>query len=132
MRNEGMRAMILGYIRVEENAVVTHRASYLITPSTVVGVPRPFLMPGAVFGVAFFGFAAMFMDLLYAHEIVITLLASILVPLAAGQIGQLKLLSRDLRGSEFASVVWGTHGELNRIRARIMRVRNTLQQEAVS
>lgn len=113
--------MIRGFVRVEENAVITHRDSYLLDTLTVVSVRRPFLMPGAVFGIAFFGFAVMFMDLLWAHEIVLTLTGSVAVPLIAGQVGQLKLLSRDLRGSELSDAVWGRHTDLNRVRVRIVR-----------
>ncbi|MEX0956374.1 MAG: hypothetical protein WDZ83_14335 [Rhizobiaceae bacterium] len=113
--------MILGYVRVEDNAVVTHRDSYLLETLTVVSVRRPFLTPGAAFGFAFFGFAAMFMELLWAHEIVLTLTASMAAPMIAAQVGQLKLLSRDLRGSELAGVVWGRHADLNRVRAGIVR-----------
>lgn len=121
--------MIIGHVRVEENVVITHRASYLITPSTVVAVPRPFRVPGVALGVAFFGFALIFMDLLWPHEIVLTLMSSIAAPILAGQIGQLKLVSPDLRGSELSTVAWGTHGELDRIRNRIMRVRSTMLEE---
>ncbi len=129
--------MILGFVRIEKNAVVTHRDSYLLDTLTVVSVRRPFLMPGAAFGVAFFGFAATFMDLLYAREIVVALVASIAAPIIAAQVGQLKLLSRDLRGSELAGVVWGRHAALQRARARIVRAmasrcRPSVRREAAS
>lgn len=113
--------MILGMVRVEENAVITHRDSYLIDTLTVVSVRRPFLLPGAAFGVAFFAFAAVFLDLLFAGEIITILVASIMAPVVAAQIGQLKLLSRDLRGSELSGVIWGRYADLNHVRSTIMR-----------
>lgn len=124
--------MILGFVRIEQNAVVTHRDSYLLDTLTVVSVRRPFVMPGAAFGIAFFGFAAMFMDLLWAHEIVATLVASIAAPAIAAQIGQLKLLSRDLRGSELAGVVWGRHARLQSVRTEIVRAMAARRREGSS
>lgn len=124
--------MILGFVRVEDNAVVTHRDSYLLDTLTVVSVRRPFLMPGAVFGVAFFGFTAMWIDLLFPMEIVVTLAMSIAAPMIAAQIGQLKLLSRDLRGSELSGVVWGRYLELNRVRANVVRAMGSRRRDSAN
>jgi hypothetical protein len=44
-------------------------------------------------------------------------------------VGQLKLLSRDLRGSELADVIWGSYGHLNRTRMKIVRAMRGLPQE---
>lgn len=112
--------MILGHISVDGHAVITHRDSYLLDQLSVVSVRRPFFATGVALGAAFAGFTAAFGDLLYANEIVITLGLSIAAPIALSQVGQLKLLSRDLRGSDLSGVVWGRYASLNRIRREIV------------
>jgi hypothetical protein len=112
--------MIFGHITVDGQAVVTHRDSYLIDKLSVVSVRRPFFLTGLLFGGAFIGFTAAFGDLLYPVEIGVTLGLSLSVPVVLSQVGQLKLLSRDLRGSDLAGVVWGRYASLNRIRREIV------------
>ena len=42
--------MIFGSVSLNENAVVTHRDSYLLKSLSVVSVRRVFLAPGILFG----------------------------------------------------------------------------------
>jgi len=114
--------MIAGFVEMDmqARAVHTHRDSYLLDTLTVVSVRRPFLAGGLMFGLGFSGFTAMFSDLLYAHEMVLIPAGALALALGAWHIGQLKLLSRDLRGSELTGVIWGHYGELNKIRRDII------------
>lgn len=117
--------MILGSIKVERNAVTTHKDSYLLDNISVVSVRRPFLASAGLIASALGTGTLVFFDLLYPHEIALTLLAAGLV-LAFGLItAQLKLLSRDLRGSELGNALWGDFSTLNSIRARIDAVLDT-------
>ena len=112
--------MILGSINITKRAVSTHRDSYLLENLSVVSVRRPFLPSAAIIGGGLAGFALAFADLLYAHEL--ALLAGLLVTAAllGSQVGQLKLLSRDLRGSELSGAIWGQYARLNQIRMEII------------
>ena len=112
--------MILGSVNITKRAVSTHRDSYLLENLSVVSVRRPFLPGTIIIGGGLAGFALGFADLLYVHELVV--LAGLLVmALVFGmQAGQLKLLSRDLRGSELSGAIWGQYAELNQIRMQII------------
>jgi len=112
--------MIIGYITVNENAVITHRDSYLIKNLSVVSVRRPYLAGAMLLGGAFFGFGIAFGDLLYANEIITITGLSIAAMIAGSQVGQLSLLSRDLKGSELSGAVWGWHPHLQSIRSEIV------------
>lgn len=124
--------MIFGSVWIDGEAVNTHRDSYLLPTLTVVSVRRPFLAGALIFATGFGGFAVSFGDLLYPHEVRI-IGGGILTVLFAGLwIGQLKLLSRDLRGSELAGVIWGSYGHLNRVRLKIVRAMRGLSKEVRS
>lgn len=112
--------MIIGNVSVDDQAVSTHRDSYMLDQLSVVSNRRPLLPAAMIFTLGFSSFAYNFQDLLYPKEInlIIGLCAAALV--VGFLIGQLKLLSRDLRGSELTSVIWGTYGHLNRIRREIV------------
>ena len=112
--------MIIGYVTVNKNAVVTHRDSYLIKNLSVVSVRRPYLTGAMLLGGAFFGFGIAFGDLLYTGEIITITGSSIAAMIAGSQVGQLSLLSRDLKGSELSGAVWGWHSSLQRIRREIV------------
>ena len=112
--------MIFGSVSVNKNAVNTHRDSYLLSNLSVVSVRRPFLGSALTLGASFMSFGAAFMDLLFPAEIVSICAASFIAILIGAQIGQLKLLSKDLRGSELSGVIWGQYRALNNIRAQII------------
>lgn len=120
--------MILGSVHVSEKAVTTHRDSYLLGSISVVSVRRPFF-GGAIliaFGLTVFTLA--FGDLLYVGEIISFAMAIALIVFAGAQIGQLKLLSRDLRGSDLSDAIWGQCSHLNMIRREIVGMRQSLKK----
>ncbi len=123
--------MIFGSVSVNENAVVTHRDSYLLKSLSVVSVRRVFLAPGLLFGAGFTGFGIAFSDLLYPSEIITIFSAVIAAIITGAQVGQLKLLSRDLRGSELSGVIWGRYSALNKIRTEIIQKLSSTQGENV-
>ncbi len=117
--------MIVGFVNVENGAVITHRDSYLLKNLSVVSVRRPFLGGAVLLGLSFGGFSIAFGDLLYPGEIATILGLSAFALIAGVQVGQLKLLSRDLRGSELADAIWGQYSSLNHIRTKIVQSLNT-------
>jgi len=117
--------MIIGSVKIGNGAVVTHRDSYLIANLSVVGVRRPYLAGAMLLGGAFSGFGFAFIDLLYANEIISIAGMSFAAIIAGSQIGQLSLLSRDLKGSELSGAVWGRHSSLQRIRMEIVSALHT-------
>lgn len=112
--------MIIGFVKVNKNAVVTHRDSYILANLSVVSVRRPFLAGAMLLGGTFLGFGMAFGDLLYTHEIATISAVSIAAILAGSQVGQLSLLSRDLRGSELSGAVWGKYSSLQTVRSDIV------------
>ncbi len=113
--------MILGYVRVEGGSVSTHRDSYMLSSLTVVSTRRPFLGTAILLGSGFCAYALAFIDLLYTSEIATIFGVAIIFVLAASQVGQLSLLSRDLRGSELSGAIWGQYAALNKVRADIVQ-----------
>lgn len=113
--------MILGQIHVDttRGTIDTHRDSYLLSTLTVVSVRRPFFFGGVLFGVGLGGFTAAFADLLYPQEIATLTLAAAAAVIGGWQIGQLKLLSRDLKGSELSDAIWGRYAQLNSVRRKV-------------
>jgi len=113
--------MIFGSIKVEGGAVVTHRDTYDLDSITVASVRRPQQATAIIIGGGLTGFALMFSDLLYVSEI--AFLGGVgTVAIASGfWLGQLKLLSRDLRGSELVEAIWGSYKDLNKIRRDLAR-----------
>jgi hypothetical protein len=112
--------MIFGRLSVDDRAVSTHRDSYLLSELTVVSVRRPFLPPVMLLAGGGIGFIAAFSDLLYFSEIVFCLGMSAGLVLIGTQLAQLSLLSRDLRGSELTSAVWGFRSSLEAKRHEIV------------
>ena len=114
--------MVLGFVDIDRTngTINTHRDSYVLENLSVFSVRRPFLPAGLLFGVGFAGFALVFGDLLYGHEMLLALTGASIAMILGAQVGQLKLLSRDLRGSELADAVWGRYADLNRIRREIV------------
>lgn len=113
--------MIFGSIKVEGGAVVTHRDTYDLDSITVASVRRPQLATAIVIGGGLIGFALMFSDLLYASEIAFLVGVGTIAIATGFWLGQLKLLSRDLRGSELVDAIWGSYKDLNQIRRDLAR-----------
>ncbi|MCP4099244.1 MAG: hypothetical protein GY748_23720 [Planctomycetaceae bacterium] len=111
---------IIGSVSVENGAITTHRDSYLLSNLSVVSVRRPFLASSVFLGAGFSGFGIAFGDLLYAGEKLSVIGLSAVAIFLGSQIGQLSLLSRDLKGSELSSAVWGWHSSLQSIRMDIV------------
>lgn len=112
--------MIFGSVDIDNASVNTHRDSYLLPNITVVSVRRPFLAGALICAVGFGGFGFAFGDLLYPGEIK-AIVGGIAAALFTGiSLGQLKLLSRDLRNSELSGAIWGSYGHLNCIRREIV------------
>jgi len=113
--------MILGHLHIDEaqGAVSTHRDSYRLATLSVVSVRRPFLVGGLLAGAGSAAFVAGFADLLYAHEIALVVSAGALAVVFGIEVGQLRLLSRDLRGSDLSEAIWGRYASLNRVRLAI-------------
>lgn len=111
--------MIFGTVRVAQNAVETHRNTYLLSQLSVISISRPLLPTACLFAVGGGAFAVTFLDLLYVHEL-LGIVGFIILSLFAGlSIGQIQLLSRDLRGSELSTMIFGTYWHLQRVRASI-------------
>lgn len=115
-----MSDWILGSVSVTNKAVVTHRDSYLLQTLTAVSVRRPLLVPAIVISAALVMFALGTFDLLYWSEF-IGLALVIAVSLIAGtRLGQLQLLSRDLKNTELSGAIWGHHAALQTVRSQIV------------
>ena len=115
--------MIIGFVQVQDGAVTTHRDSFILSGVSVVSVRRPYLAGAILLGCGLAGFALAFGDLLYPHECLVLATFVFSLLFLGLQIGQLTLLSRDLKGTELSSAVWGTPSALQKIRAEIVRER---------
>ncbi len=117
--------MILGNLEIRDGAVHTARDSYMIKTVTVVSCRRVFFVPSAMLGAGMTGYAGAFSDLLYSGEIIGLLGMVGAIVTAGSQLGQLKLLSRDLQSSELSAVIWGHYRTLNAKRLEIAAHLNT-------
>ncbi len=113
--------MIFGSVSIdkEQGAVHTHRDTYMLETLTVVSVRRPLLPFALAAACGLSGFAITFSDLLYQHEVVTVAACGAASLFLGWQLGQLKLLSRDLRGSELVGAIWGRASRLHGIRREI-------------
>jgi len=112
--------MIIGTINVTEDAVITHRDSYLLNSLTVISVRRPVLVPLAMVALSGAAFGLAFSDLLFPMEIIgIGIFVSV-ASLIGLQVGQLKLVSRDLKNTELSSAIWGRYHALQNHRHEIV------------
>lgn len=111
--------MMLGHVRVTASSVDTHQDSYLLDQLTVVSVRRPALAGALLLAGALGAFACGFSDLLFPVELFVIAALSATSLMTGWQFGQLKLLSRDLRGSELSGAVFGSYAHLNRLRRQI-------------
>ncbi len=112
--------MIFGKFRLGETALHAHNDSYVLDSISAVSTRRPFLSTGLVLGGLTAGFVLSFRDILYPSEITGLSVAALLCVVGGLSIGQLHLISRDLRGSPIADAVYGTYGHLNRLRPLIV------------
>ena len=111
--------MILGKLHLGETSLHTHRDSYVLETISAISTRRPFLSAGAMITVLTTGFGWSFADILTTGELLALSLVS-LSSLAGGVgIGQLHLVSRDLRGSPIGDAVYGTYRHLNHERLSI-------------
>ena len=112
--------MIFGSLSVDHEAITTHRDTYLLDQLSVISVRRPFLPMGLLLALGLSGFGIACFHLLFAHELILIAAVCILCLVGGWFIGQLQLLSRDLRGSELMGAVYGSYSALNKKRQEIM------------
>lgn len=111
--------MIFGKLSLGANALHTHNDSYVLQSVSAVSTRRPFLSSAVAVSAFLTLFGVGFVDILYGEEL-LALAIFVSVALTLGlTIGQLRLVSRDLRGSPIADAVYGTYGHLNRLRPQI-------------
>lgn len=115
--------MIIGFVNVENWTVVTHRDSFMLSNVSVVSVRRPYLAGAILLCGASLGFGLAFIDLLYESELITLACVAFGLLVVGTQTAQLSLLSRDLKGTELSSAVWGTLGSLQKVRTKIVRER---------
>ncbi|MEO1193309.1 MAG: hypothetical protein AAFY02_16220 [Pseudomonadota bacterium] len=113
--------MIAGRIDITPRAVETHKDSYLLAHLTVVSVRRPLLATGVTVALGGGAFCVRFIDLLYPQEILVFSAVILLALLLGLAVGQIQLLSRDLRGTALSGMIWGSYGHLNSIRRQIVK-----------
>ncbi|WP_373354486.1 hypothetical protein [Pseudoroseicyclus sp. CXY001] len=124
--------MIFGKLFIGPSALHTHNDSYRLEDLSVISTRRPFFAAGLIVATMLGGFAWSFADILYPGEIK-TALAVIGLAVTGGLcIGQLTLVSRDLRGSKLSDSVMGTYRHLNRMRPQILEASDRAKKEARS
>jgi len=111
--------MIFGDFHISENAIHTHNDSYVLSNITTVSARRPFLGASFMLAALLMLFCLAFFDLFYLSELLV--ITSIIGAVLFGgfSLGQLQLLSRDLKGSELSTAIWGSYQHLNNIRHEI-------------
>ena len=120
---------MFGHVEIKDGAVQTARTSYKLDQISVVSCIRPFLAQGIMMSVFLTGFGFAFSDILYQSEI-LTIGILTLAALGIGlSVGQLKLLSHDLRGSELSTAVYGFYHHLKKTRLAIFSEMNELSKE---
>ena len=102
--------MIFGKLEIGKT-LETHRGSYVLAGISAISTHRPFFSTGLVVG----GFR----DILWPGELLALSCITVASVAAGMSIGQLRLVSRDLRGSPMADAVYGTYPDLNRRRREI-------------
>jgi hypothetical protein len=108
--------------KIQNNTLVTHRTVYLLNSITAADVQRPLLSISVVPAFGSCAFCWAFSDILYPIEIASIIGGVIASLVGSARIGQLKLISRDLRGSELSGAVWGSTKHLKAIHAKIISV----------
>jgi len=114
--------MIIGYAKVHQKTseLETHRDSYQLANLSAVSVRRPYMAGAMLLAGGAIGFTAAFGDLMQNGEIFFTVAAALAALFAGFQAGQLSLVSRDLKGTEISSALWGQHKHLQAKRREIM------------
>ena len=112
--------MIFGKLTLSDTALHTHADSYMLETITAVSTRRPFLSAGLIIGGLSALFGLSFGDLLYPEEITALAVIGTLALTGGWGIGQLQLVSRDLKGSPIADAVYGTYPHLRRLRPQIV------------
>ncbi|MBG6166770.1 hypothetical protein IWQ54_006469 [Labrenzia sp. EL_195] len=115
--------MILGTLKINEThgELETHNDNYMLDSVTAVSIRRPALAIGVVTFAGIGGFAAVFTEYLYPVEIAVAGGFACFALLLGSQVGQLKLLSRDLRHTDLSGVIWGRYASLRAKRREIVR-----------
>ncbi len=124
--------MILGFVRIENGAINTHRDSYLLENLNVVSVRRPLLGAGLIGAAGAMAFGLGFVDLLYPSELITIVVIAASALLIGHQVAQLKLISRETKGTELAGAVWGTAASLQQIRKDIVAELRSLPSSQVA
>ncbi|MEL7281863.1 MAG: hypothetical protein AAGK79_16005 [Pseudomonadota bacterium] len=122
-----MSKRIFGWVTVDGMAVTTHRDTYLLPSVTAVSVRRPFFAASLALGGALSVFGLGTADILQADELIALCVSVPVIVLLGARLGQLKLLSRDLKNTELADAVWGDYAELQKVRREIADARNALE-----
>lgn len=116
--------MIFGEFSYDNISVHARGKTYRIDGISVFSVSRPFLPMGLVIAAGTGSFLAANYDLLWpAEQFVIGAICA--AATACGwTLGQLQFLSRDLRGSQLMTVIYGSYGHLNRLRRDIVAAKS--------
>lgn len=111
--------MIIGTCEVENGELITHRKNYALGPLSEYGVKPAFRAPALLIGGGLATFAISFADILYLKELAFLIITALVITLVGWSLGQLQLLSRDLKNTEESVAVWGTMGDLQKVRRQI-------------
>ena len=111
--------MPFGEFYIKNKAVHTHNDTYILSNVTAISARRPLLGASVLITALISGFGAAFHDLLYPTEMIAIGIGVTACIFAGLWLGHLQLLSRDLRGSELGTAIWGSYRELNHIRRQI-------------
>ena len=114
--------MFFDTARIKGNTLLTHRSSFLLERITAADIQRPLLSISIIPAMGGCTFCLAFMDILYAGEIVTIIGGIVATLICTASVGQLKLVSGDLRGSEVSGAVWGRYRHLKSIHQDITRV----------
>ena len=108
------------------------RTSYDIAKISAVDVNRPLLIPGIGGGALTGAFLWSFGDILTPAEILTGLVVASLALGLGLTVGQMRLVSRDLRGTRLADRIIGFYPALNRLRPEILHVASRSASEGRS
>jgi len=124
--------MIFGRCDITRDVVETHNDSYMLASITTVSARRPFLGASVMMSLCLMGFSLSFGDLLYPHEIALSAAVASFLLGVGFWLGELKLLSRDLKGSDLSTAIWGSYSHINRIRRTVAKAARSAEKERQS